>query len=140
MDEHPDPGSVYRFGPDRRLTAVTGAAGFVAVAIAVFTSDAGARFLLALAAVVLFGYTVSDLLFWPRLTLTDFGVQVRGPFERAALGWPEVETIRADVRVRHGLRSTALEVDTGESLIVLSRRALGTDPAVVADLAATLRK
>ena len=139
MDKPRGPGPVYRFGPDRRVTALTAAGGFVAIVVAVFTADAGARVLAALAAVVLFAYAVSDLLFWPRLTLSADGVQVHGPFDRAALGWDAVDAVRADVRVRHGLRSVALEIDSGDSLVVLSRRALGADPAEVAKLADVAR-
>jgi len=132
-------GTPQQFGPDRRLTAVTGVAGLIAVALAVFASDAGAQVFAAVAAVVLLGYAVTDLLFWPRLTLSARGVQVQGPFERLALGWTEITAVRADVRTRHGLRSTALEVDAGDTLVVLSRRALGADPEAVAAVAASYR-
>ena len=128
-----------QYGPDRRLTAVTGVAGLIAVGLAGFTADGGARVFAAVAAVVLLGYAVSDLLFWPRLVLSAQGVQVQGPFERLAVGWGDVTTVRADVRIRHGLRSTALEVDAGDTLVVLSRRALGADPEAVAAVAATYR-
>ena len=38
------------------------------------------------------------------------------------------------MRTRFGLRSTALEIDAGDTLVVLSRRALGADPETVRDL------
>lgn len=140
MDNSPGDAAILRFGPDRRLTAVTAVAGLVAVGAAVFTADAQARVLAAVAAVVLLAYAVSDLLFWPRLTLSEAGVQVHGPFDRLSLGWPDVAAVRADVRTRHGLRSAALEVDTGDTLVVLSRRALGADPEAVAELAAAYQR
>jgi hypothetical protein len=88
--------------------------------------------LLSLAAAVLFGYAVSDLLFAPRLSAGPAGLVVRSPWVWVRLPWESVDAVRADARVRHGLRSVTLEIDAGERLIVLSRRALGADPETVA--------
>ena len=60
------------------------------------------------------------------------------PFARTDLTWPEVDRVRADVRSRLGLRSTTLEIDAGEVLVVFSRRALGADPKIVQDLVLAL--
>ena len=56
-------------------------------------------------------------------------MRIRTPLTRADLAWREVEDVSADVRSRYGLRSTTLEVDAGEVLVVFSRRSLGADPA-----------
>jgi hypothetical protein len=58
---------------------------------------------------------------------------------RARLRWDEVDGVRADTRIRHGLRSTTLEIDAGPLLAVLSRRALGAEPADVADVVEAFR-
>ena len=50
------------------------------------------------------------------------------------LGWDDVEQVRADDRLRLGLRTTTLEIDAGAVLVVLSRRAIGADPAEAAAL------
>ncbi|HEY8827458.1 MAG TPA: PH domain-containing protein [Jatrophihabitantaceae bacterium] len=86
------------------------------------------------AALVLLGYTVTDLVFWPRLTADAEGLLVRTPLTSARIAWSDVEAVRADARERLGLRSVTLEIDAGEQLLVFSRRALGADPATVAGL------
>lgn len=128
-----------RFGPDRRLTALTGTLALIAVAGAVLAPDTAGRLLLAGAALVLLGYTVTDLIFWPRLTVGSEGLVIRTPAARGLVPWSEVEAVRADARQRAGLRSVTLELDAGEYLVVFSRRALGADPAKVADLIGAFR-
>lgn len=127
-----------RFGPDRRLTAGLAAAA-VLVAMLWFTTDTAGRLLFAVAALVLLGYVVSDLLWWPRLVADASGVRVRTPFTRADLAWEDIAEVRADVRTRYGLRSTTLEVDAGNVLVVFSRRGLGTDPETAAGLVRAMR-
>ena len=123
-----------RFGPDRRLTALYGAGGVVVGIGAVAMSDRAGQLLLFAAALLLVAYALTDVVFWPRLSADAAGVRVRSPLARADLAWTEVDGIRADVSTRHGLRSVTLEIDAGPTLIVLSRRALGTDPQDVAEL------
>ena len=103
------------------------------------TSDAPGRLLFGLAAALLLGYVVTDLVFAPRLTVSSAGIEIRSPLTRARLAWADVEDVRAETRTRLGLRSTTLEVDAGAVLAVLSRRALGADPAEVAELARAFR-
>ena len=122
-----------RFGPDPRLTALTGAAAVLVAALS-FATDAAGRLLLLAAAVVLAGYTLSDVLFRPRLAVDGRGIRVRSPLARLDLPWPEIATVRADERSRYGLRSVTLEIDGGDQLVVLSRRALGAPPDAVAAL------
>lgn len=121
-----------RFGPDRRLTALAGGLCVLAAVAAWRAPSSPGQLLLSLAAAVLFGYAVSDLLFAPRLAAGPDGLVVRSPWAWARLPWDHIDAVRADVRHRHGLRTVALEIDAGERLIVLSRRALGADPEAVA--------
>jgi hypothetical protein len=123
-----------RFGPDRRLTALGAVAMVITAATAAITDDRAGRLLFAAAAVLLLGYTVSDLWLWPRLSADRVGVRVRSLLERADLPWSAIDAVRADVSTRHGLRTVTLEIDAGERLIVLSRRSLGADPERVAEL------
>ncbi|MFN2518428.1 MAG: PH domain-containing protein [Jatrophihabitantaceae bacterium] len=123
-----------RFGPDRRLSAVIGALALVAAAAAALSSDPPGRVLLGAAALVLLGYALTDLVFWPRLTAGANGLLIRTPLTRTRLAWSDIEAVRADARERLGLRSVTLEIDAGEQLVVFSRRALGADPATVAGL------
>jgi hypothetical protein len=133
------PGPAARFGPDGRLTALAAGGLVVAVTLAVIGTDPAGRLLAGIAAVVLLGYVVSDLVFRPRLTATGDGLVIRSPAIRARLRWPEVDRVQADTRLRFGLRSTTLEIDAGATLVVLSRRALGADPEAVADLVNAFR-
>lgn len=134
-----DRSPVVRFGPDRRLTLAAGAAALVALGLAVTAGDAGGRLLFGLAAAVLAGYAIGDLIWWPRLAADARGVRVHTPFTRAELSWDEVEDVRADVRSRYGVRSATLEVDAGAVLAVFSRRSLGTDPQAAAELVRAMR-
>jgi hypothetical protein len=128
-----------RFVPDRRYTALA-AAGTLGGALAfVLSADSPGRLLSALVVVVLLAYVVSDLVFSPRLVASAAGLVINSPLTRARLRWDEVDDVRADTRIRHGLRSTTLEIDAGPVLAVLSRRALGAEPAEVADVVEAFR-
>jgi hypothetical protein len=134
VDNSVDRSPSARFGPDRRLTAATAALALVFAAATALTDDPGGRILFAVAAVVLLGYAVTDLLLWPRVAATAEGVTVRSPGGTVRLPWTAVDSVRADARQRLGLRSVTLEIDAGEHLFVLSRRALGVQPEEAADL------
>ena len=138
-DLHLNRRPVVSFGPDRRLTALAAVAALAAFVLAFTAVDGAGRLLFALAGVVLAGYALGDLVFWPRLSADATGIRIRTPFTRATLPWGQVEDVRADVRSRYGLRSTTLEVDAGTLLVVFSRRALGTDPEVAAGLVRAMR-
>jgi hypothetical protein len=103
------------------------------------TQDAGGRLLLGLAVVILLGYVGCDLVFSPRLTASADGIVVNSPMTRARLSWDDVDEVRAETRIRRGLRNTTLEVDAGSVLAVFSRRALGADPVHVAELVQAFR-
>lgn len=128
------PPGVLRLVPDRRYTWAAAAGALLAVVLAALSDDAPARVLFGVAAVVLAAYTAGDLVFSPRVEAGPLGIVVRSPLTRADLPWARIENVRADVSSRHGLRSTALEIDAGEVLAVLSRRSIGTDPEHAAEL------
>lgn len=138
MDSVTGNAPICRFGPDRRLTAAMALGAVVAALAAALASDAPGRILLGGAALLLGAYSVTDLVFSPRLVLSGRGLRVHSPLARAELPWSGVD-VRADTRQRYGLRLVTLEIDAGDQLIVLSRRALGADPEQVAALAAGFR-
>jgi hypothetical protein len=125
---------VVRFVPDRRYTGVAAAGAVAGTLACLFSPDAPGRLLFALAALLLLGYVVTDVVFSPRLTASREGLVIRSPLLRAKLPWSSVEDVRADVRTRYGLRSSTLEVDAGATLVVFSRRALGVEPEQAANL------
>ena len=133
MDEPTETPAELRFVPDRRYTALAGAGCAVAVIAAYVTGDPAGRLLAATAAVVLAAYVAADLVFTPRVVVSAGGVVINAPFLRARLPWAAVERVRADTRLRLGLRATTLEIDAGATLAVLSRRAIGADPEAAAE-------
>jgi hypothetical protein len=117
-----------------------GAAGSALVAAAVAaTLDPAGRLLLALAAALLAGIAGADLLLRPRLRADATGIEVRTLAFRRALPWAQVTRVRVDERSRYGRTARTLEVDAGDTLVLLSRRALGADPRDVADALAAIR-
>jgi hypothetical protein len=130
IDRRPD----VAFRPDRRYTLLSAAGAALALVLVLVLHDPPGRVLAGVAVAVLAAYAGSDLLFSPRLTASSAGLVVRSPLLRVQLAWPEVEDVRADTRVRYGLRSTTLEIDAGAVLAVFSRRALGADPEQAAAL------
>lgn len=124
--------AVVAFRPDRRYTALAATGVVLAAGAAFAADDRPGRLLALLALVVLLAYAGCDLVFSPRLVASADGIVIRSPLLRARLGWDEVERVAADTRLRHGLRSTTLEVDAGDVLAVFSRRALGAEPDYVA--------
>ena len=105
--------------------------------LALFVLDAPGRLLVGAGALLLLVLGARDVLARPRLAAGPDGVQVRSWFARRHLPWPG---LRVGVREnrRLGVRSRTLELDTAAGphddgvLVVLGRRDLGADPAVVA--------
>ncbi len=133
------PGHRVRFVPDRRYTLLAAAGMLLALAGVLLAPDPEGRVLAGVALLVLGALVAGDLVFSPRLEADADGLTIRAPLTRARLAWHEIETVRADVRRRHGLRSSTLEVDAGDVLAVFSRRALGADPERAAELIAAVR-
>lgn len=123
-----------RFSPDRRFTVAAAVGAVIAGLLIAVADDGPSRLLFGIGVVVLLAFVVGDLTFTPRLEASAQGVVVRSPMARVALPWPQLETVRADTRARLGLRSTTLEVDAGETLVVFSRRAINADPEDAARL------
>ncbi|MDP9117253.1 MAG: PH domain-containing protein [Actinomycetota bacterium] len=123
-----------RFGPDRRLTALSAALAVGSAVGAALGHDRGGQLLLGVAALILAAYAITDLAYCPRLTVSGAGLDICSPSVRGHFDWSVVATVRADSRVRAGLRSVTLEIDVADTLVVLSRRALGADPETVAGL------
>jgi hypothetical protein len=128
-----------RFVPDRRYTALAAAGLVIALGLAVAATESAGRLVALVAAVFLAAYVLSDLLFSPRLVVSTEAVTINSPLLRTRLAWSQIEDVRADVRQRFGLRSTALEIDAGTALAVLSRRAIGADPEQAASLIEAFR-
>jgi hypothetical protein len=120
-----------RYRVDSRFTAVKvgGFAIFALAALALHDDRAKLAFT-ALAALVVAGYALRDLVAPYRLAADREGVTVvSGYAGHRRLEWDEVERVRLDERRRLGTRSAALEIDTGDHLYLLSAYDLGTDPA-----------
>ncbi len=132
-------GPPYHFGPDRRLTAGYAAGAVIALATTVLTSDAPGRVLFVIAAIILAAYAVTDIVYWPRIVASRGGLVVHTPTLRGSFGWDQVQDVRAEDRQRLGLRLVTLEIDVADALVVLSRRALGTDPERAAALIRSIR-
>lgn len=120
------------FGPDRRLTVGYAVAAAVAVGLTAATADNAGRILFGIAAIILVGYAVTDVVYSPRLVATPTGLRIHTPTLSGDYPWADVHTVRADSRQRAGLRLVTLEIDVADSLAVFSRRALGTDPETAA--------
>jgi hypothetical protein len=119
-------------------TAAAAAAAVLAAALTV-TSDAAGRLLFAALTLGLAALVAADLLLRPRLRADADGLQVRTLAVRARLPWSAVQRVRVDERSRYGLAARALEVDAGETLLVLGRRSLGADPRDVASTLEAIR-
>jgi Bacterial PH domain len=91
-----------------------------------------------LAALILAAYALRDLVAPVRLAADHEGITVIAGFAgRHRLAWSRIERVRVDERQRFGVRSQFLEIDTGDSLYLLSRYDLD---APVQDVAETLTR
>lgn len=119
------------FGPSRAWAWGFAAVAVVAAGLAV-VADLQGRVLALAVAVAFAALTVADLRASPRLEVDGSGVTVRGPGGARRLAWADLEVVRVDERIRFGRIVHALELDAGESLVVLGPRPLGADPVTVA--------
>lgn len=98
-------------------------------------ADAIGRLLLLPAAGVLLGISLRDLLLRPTLSATPEGLTVVSGLRRVWLPWAEVHGLR----VVTDRRAPLLEIDLGDTLVVLSRARLGAAPWQVLEQLDSLR-
>jgi hypothetical protein len=109
----------------------------VGLAVSLLALDAPGRVLVGTAAVLLLALVTRDLVLRPRLSAGPEGVDVATWGGRRHLDWPALRVRVRETR-RLGVRGRTLELDTAAgpddpgTLVVLSRRDLGVDPAEVA--------
>jgi hypothetical protein len=116
------------FGPSRPVAVLLAAAALLAATTVLFTSDRPGKLLLSCVAIALAAIAISDLVLWPRLSAGEAGIRIFTPTVRTHLSWADIDVIRVDERSHHGLASRALEIESGDTLIVFSKRSLGRDP------------
>ncbi len=128
----PDTSTVsWRVSPNLTWLKVGGAAAFGLATLVVF-GDPVRLALSGLAALVLGGYALRDLLAPVRLAADSGGVTVVHGFAgHRLLPWAEIERIRVDERRRLGAATQLLEIDTSESLYLFSRAELNASCAEV---------
>ncbi|MEU4337642.1 PH domain-containing protein [Micromonospora lupini] len=116
---------------------LAGAVLLIALGLLFADGDAVRLALAVLAAAILAGWAVRDLIAPVRLAVDPAGLTVIHGFAgHRLLPWTTIEAITVDRRPRLGLTSEVLEIDTGESLHLFGRFELGTNPE---EVAATLR-
>lgn len=119
------------------LVKLVGAGTLVALGLLFAEGDPVRLVLAGLGAAGLAVWAARDLLAPVRLAVDPSGVTVVTGFAgRRTLGWSAIESLAVDDRPRFGLRSQFLEIDTGDSLHLLSRHDLDADPTEVAALLA----
>lgn len=119
---------VVAFGPSRGLSGACLLGGLLLGALAGLDGDSAGRLLVGLAALVLIGLGGYDILVTPRLVASSTGLTVRTAGHRNQLRWAEIEDVRLDERSRLGLTSATIEIDAGNTLVVLGRHSLGRAP------------
>ncbi|MEV4714638.1 PH domain-containing protein [Micromonospora sp. NPDC049374] len=116
------------------------AASLLALGILLAEGDPLRPVLGGLAAAVLTGWGLRDLVAPVRLAVDATGITVpAGLLSRRHLPWPMVETVQVHRRSGRGLAGPTLEIDAGDSLHLFSRLDLNADPAEVADALRTAR-
>nr|WTA67665.1 PH domain-containing protein [Micromonospora sp. NBC_00855] len=132
MDEI-SPARQWRVPASLPAAKLAGAVLLIALGLLFADGDAVRLVLAILAAAVLAGWAVRDLIAPVRLAVDPAGLTViRGFAGRRLLPWSAIEAITVDRRPRLGLTSEVLEIDAGESLHLFSRYDLGTTPEEVA--------
>ncbi|MFV2018542.1 PH domain-containing protein [Micromonospora sp. LOL_023] len=115
------------------VAKIIGAATVLAAGLLLADGDQVRLALAVLAAASMTGWALRDLLVPVRITAGPDGITVVAGFAgRRRLGWGQIEAITVDRRGHRGVRTELLEIDAGESLHLLGRGELGTDPAEVA--------
>ena len=131
MDNSPALPLTWGFQP--LLVAVAGLAAALAAVLGLLLRGSEDRLVAWVAAAVL---ALAALAAWSmrrRLEIDPNGFVVRGPLGARRYRWSQVSSIAAPTRRRRGLTSVSVEIELlDDSLIVLGRLELGTDPAAVA--------
>jgi hypothetical protein len=115
-------------------TVVTAVAG-LGLVLAVLTVDPVGRGLVGGAGLGLLAVAAQDAFLRPRLRAGAVGVTARRLTGSTEIAWPVLQ-VRVRSQRRWGVRSTTLELEDRSDdavLVVLGRRELGADPAVVAE-------
>jgi hypothetical protein len=129
----------WRVEPKRVAGRATAAAG-LAIVTALLARDPVTLTVGILAATIAAGFAIRDVLVPVRLTADTEGVTLlRGVAGRRTIRWRDVERVRVDTRDRLGLRQSALEIDEGHALHLLTAADLGADPHDVAAAITQLR-
>lgn len=122
-------------GPSVVASGVLAAAGLL-LAVTGAAADPTGRLLAWPAALLLLAVAGRDLLLRPALCADSAGIEVVTGLRRRAVAWADVER----VRVVTDRRAPLLELDLGDTLVLLSRLRLGRPPhAVPAELSALQR-
>ncbi|WP_369140214.1 PH domain-containing protein [Modestobacter versicolor] len=122
-----------QWSPRAGEVAGTAVAG-LGLGVAALLVDPVGRVLVGGAALLLLGLALRDALVRPRLQTGPDGVTVRALSGGASIPWPRLRA-RLRTQRRWGLQARTLELeDTADDavLVVLGRRELGADPALVA--------
>lgn len=113
--------------PDRRLSWLQLALAVGLLAAAVSVVDPTGRLLLVPAGLLLLVLGLRDVLLSPVLTAGPAGLQVVQGWSRHDVPWSAVEGLR----VVTDRRAPLLELDLGDTVVVLSRSRLGRAPYLV---------
>ncbi|WP_440068584.1 PH domain-containing protein [Streptosporangium sp. OZ121] len=133
MAETSEPVLRWRVRRDLLIMKIVAALAF-AVLTVLTLGDLRGAILAGVASAVLVVLAVRDVLAPVRLTADGEGlVVVKGFAGSERVPWRSVERIRVDTRTRFTSRTELLEIDTGESIHLLSRFDLGAPCREVAD-------
>ena len=127
------------YGPQPAVLALQVVAALALIAVAVLSGDLGGRLLGGAAGLLLVAVAVHDLVLRPVLVVEGDGIVVATVGGRRRLVWSQVERIDASTDIRRGVRSRLLEIDAGGTLVLLSQRRLGREPADVVEEIAAVR-
>lgn len=135
MDAEPStPTAQWRVPAKLPVVKAAGAVVLVTLGLLLSEGDPVQVALAVLGGVGLAGWALRDVLAPVRLAVDPAGVTVvRGFAGRRRLDWASIESVSVDDRPRFGVRSQFLEIDAGDTLYLLSRHDLGTDPTTVAE-------
>lgn len=138
---HPPTGPPPPYGRwfPRPVETALAAGGAVAALLGAAVADPAGQVLFGVLTLGLLGLAAADLLLRPRLAADPTGVRIRTLAVRRRLPWSALERVDVDEHTRYGLTARTLELEAGDTLVVLGRRALGSDPRDVADELARIR-